>query len=71
MENSMSNIRVYGIDASLFEGKIFELTNNDFVHIAEEQGNVWSLEGFESAFNSEEISHDIFIRFVDPVKEEL
>lgn len=68
---SISTIRVYGIDSNKFEGKIFELTNNDFVHIAEEQGNVWTLEGFESAFNSEEIPHDLFIRFIDPVTEQL
>jgi hypothetical protein len=50
---------------------VFELTNNDFVHVAEEQGNVWSLEGFEYAFNSEEIPYDMFIRFIDPIKQEL
>jgi hypothetical protein len=70
-EISMSNIRVYGINSNEFEGKIFELTNNDFVHISEEQGYVWTLEGYESAFNSEEIPYDMFIRFIDPVKEEL
>jgi hypothetical protein len=66
-----SEIRVYGIDSNLHDGKIFDLTNNDFVHIAEEQGYVWTLAGFESAFNSEEIAYDMFIRFINPVKEQL
>jgi hypothetical protein len=66
-----SEIRVYGIDSNLHDGKIFDLTNNDFVHIAEGQGYVWTLAGFESAFNSEEIAYDMFIRFINPVKEQL
>jgi hypothetical protein len=32
----------------------------EFIEIAEDQGNVWSLSNFELAFNKEEINTDMF-----------
>lgn len=38
----------------------------EFMDMAEEQGNVWSLAGFEEAFNNVEIATDMFyIRIIE------
>lgn len=63
--NTPKELRIYGIDSNKFDGKIFELSNNDFMTIAEEQGLVWSKQGFESSFNSEEVGYNVFIRFIE------
>lgn len=59
--------KVYGIDTNKIEltWDLWSMSNNDFMTLAEEQGNVWSLGGFESAFNSEEINDEnFFIRII-------
>lgn len=70
----MKELRVYLIDVDKVNFKeempvntsILELTDDKFIEIAENQGNVYTTKGFQSAFNDEEIciSKDI-IRFIE------
>lgn len=60
--------RVYVIDTNderVDDVDVQELTNDEFMLEAEEQGRVYTLDGFTKAFNSEEVntSTDI-IRFI-------
>lgn len=54
----MKEIRVYVVNCDLYDGDEFvmALSNEAFMAIAEEQGTVYSLAGFEWAFNDERIS---------------
>jgi len=61
----IENLRVYGIDSNNVSIAINGLSDSDYVNIAEEQGYVWSLDGFATAFNNEDVLHDMFIRFID------
>ena len=57
--------RVYAID-------LYELhdtmpnSDEEFIEIAERQRHVWTLQGFEKAFNNEEISDAWIIRIISP-----
>lgn len=63
--------RVYGIDSykltdsteltKLVGGS---LTDDEFIEISQEQGNVWSLKDFEREYNYDHIKNSIFIRFI-------
>lgn len=48
--------RVYLIDINKYTGSWFELSDKNWIEISEAQGNVYSLEGFSTAFNNEEVS---------------
>ena len=71
-QNDQQEIRVYGINVDqIWDG--LELSsiidpkspNDQFMEIAEAQGNVWSLQGFQSAFNNDELSSfNLFIKIV-------
>jgi hypothetical protein len=52
--------RIYCIDLNK-TNSIPPFSNNKFMTIAEEQGKVWSLKGFENDFNSNEISDEWLI----------
>ena len=61
--------RVYVIDSNDERvediNNIKELSNSEFMFEAEEQGTVYSLDGFEKAFNDESLNTDTdFIRFI-------
>ncbi len=56
--------RVYAIDLYEVEEPIHDITDDEFVDIAERQGKVWTLEGFEKAFNSDEISDQWIIKII-------
>lgn len=58
--------RVYAID--LYEIETLDpyaLSDEDFMDEAESQGKVWTLEGFEKAFNNEEISDTWIIKIIN------
>ena len=60
-------IRVYGINPDELElsGSIQELEDQEFQEIAEQQGLVWSLSGFQEDFNNDWLSSaSLFIRFI-------
>lgn len=56
--------RVYAIDLYEIDGSVIDLTDEEFIDIAEHQGRVWTLEGFEKAFNNDEISDQWIIKII-------
>ena len=69
----MKEIRVYVVNADLYEGEdlIQELSNEEFIALAEEQGTVYSLKGFENAYNDDCVDTiNTFIRFIKVESEE-
>lgn len=59
--------RVYVIDSFNVSGRDWDdLTNDEFISLAEEEGNIYSLEGFQEAFNSQDVSTESdVIRFIN------
>ena len=55
--------RVYAIDLYELDDEM-PIDDNEFMDMAERQGKVWTLEGFEKAFNNEEISDQWIIRII-------
>jgi hypothetical protein len=61
----MKEKRIYGIDLKKCElDNITFIDDNDFINEAENQGLVWSLKGFESDFNKNEILDTLYIRVI-------
>lgn len=65
------NTRVYGVNLDLILDGIehqrlvdFELSDEEFTEIAEEHGLVWSLKGFEHAYNISGLHQQILIRII-------
>ncbi len=58
--------RVYAIDLYELDTEIpvWDLNDEEFMDMAEQQGKVWTLQGFENAFNNEQISETWIIRIV-------
>lgn len=65
----MKGIKVYAINIDELEQSVRdaidvigwnEVADCEFMDMAEEQGNVWTLSGFEDAFNNVEIATDMF-----------
>lgn len=63
-------IRVYVLDTfNLKERDWNSLTDEEFMTLAETEGNVYSLAGFTEAFNQQDLSTDIdVIRFINTPK---
>ena len=64
----MNNIRIYGIyayDDDIIAMDKNKISDEEFISMAEEQGLVWSLKGFENAFNSSDISDTWYIRIIN------
>ena len=59
--------KVYGIELnSIGETNIKKLSDEEFMEMAESQGNVWSLKGFEADFNEDYLNqNNLFIRFYE------
>ena len=67
----MESIRVYGIDLDLIPNKEtirkivdFELADKEFIDLAELQGFIWSIKGFENEYNIDDLKRQLFIRFI-------
>jgi hypothetical protein len=65
----MKEVKVYAINIYDLEQSVRDAIDNigwnqvadwEFMDMAEEQGYVWSLSGFEEAFNDVQIATDIF-----------
>ncbi len=61
--------RVYVIDLNNDKSEVEignwnNLTNEQWIDLSERQGYVFSLDGFQKAFNNEEIPYDTYIRFI-------
>lgn len=54
MSRIMKEIRVYVVNYDLYDGgeDLRTVANEDFMRIAEEQGSVYSLMGFQSCWNN-------------------
>lgn len=65
-KRTKKEIRVYMIDITQHIGKyIREMTDEEFIEVAEQQGLVHSLKGFEDSFNRNGIDCNcLFIRFI-------
>lgn len=58
----MKEMRVYVLDVSLMGN----YTDEEFIEKAENYGSVYTLKGFENAFNNEELSTIVdYIRFIE------
>ena len=59
--------RIYAIDLDSIdmENHPVDISNDEFTKLAEQQGLVYSLKGFEEAFNNEEVSDQWFIRILN------
>lgn len=55
--------RIYAIDPSSVLD--MPITDEEFMDEAEQQGLVWTLEGFEKAFNNEEVSDQWIIKILN------
>ena len=63
--------RVYGVNLDLILDGIehqrlvdFELSDSEFMEIAESHGLVWSLKGFEHEYNISDLHQQILIRII-------
>jgi hypothetical protein len=63
--------KVYGVNLDLILDGIehqrlvdFELSDAEFMEIAESHGLVWSLKGFEHDHNIDDINRQVLIRFI-------
>ena len=66
-----SETRVYVVNQEDSEKDIKDLTDEEFIGIAEQWGRVYSLKGFQEIFNDQkdEVSHsEDFIRFINVIK---
>jgi len=61
----MNNIKIYGLYAYQEDSHPSELSDEEFMSMAEEQGLVWSLKGFEDSFNSSNVSDTWYIRIIN------
>lgn len=66
----MSETRVYVIDTFNVRGRNWnDLTDEEFITLAEQDGNIYTLEGFQEAFNVQDINTEIdVIRFINVIK---
>jgi non-homologous end joining protein Ku len=63
-----SETRVYVVDADFNDFYVI-LSDDEFIKLAKEQGRVYTIQGFQEAFNLEAINSSIdVIRFINVVK---
>ncbi len=64
----MKETRVYVLEVYPEHRDYSQLDNEDFMDIVEESGRIYTLEGFEKAFNAQEINSELdIIRFIEVV----
>ena len=62
----MKELRVYVVDINTVEEQTDLVTDEVFMELAEQRGTVYSIEGFELAFNYEELNTSTdMIRFIE------
>jgi hypothetical protein len=62
----MKEIRVYVLDSQDTNKHPSSIKDAEFIIEAEKRGRAYSLEGFESAFNADELSSwSAYIRFIE------
>ena len=60
----IQSIRIYAVDLLSCDNPLFD-TLDQFMDEAERQGLVYTLNGFEKAFNLGQISNDWMIKIID------
>jgi hypothetical protein len=66
----MSTLRIYGVNLNETDEPYFE--KEEFMQLAEEQGYVWTIEGFEDEFNSGFMdTENLVIKFIELEKIEI
>ena len=61
----MSTLRIYGINLNETDETV-PFTKEEFMQLAEEQGYVWTIEGFEDEFNSGFMdTENLVIKFIE------
>lgn len=68
----MKTSRVYGVNLDLILDGLehqrlvdFEVSDDEFMEIAEERGLIWSLKDFEHDYNSSDIHEQVLIRIIN------
>lgn len=69
----MVEMKVFGVDIDKIDKENFNLLNalqehyigdDEFMQLSEEHGLIWSLDGFAHAYNIDDISRSVYIRFI-------
>lgn len=65
----VSETRVYVVDTFNIKKRSWkDLTDEEFISLVEEEGNIYTLGGFQEAFNAQDISTEIdVIRFINVI----
>ena len=68
----MKTSRVYGVNLDVIREGLeyqrlvdFEVSDDEFMEIAEEHGLIWSLKDFEHDYNSSDIHEQVLIRIIN------
>lgn len=68
----METSRVYGVNLDLITDGLehqrlvdFEVSDDEFMDLAEEHGLIWSLKDFEHGYNSSDIHEQVLIRIIN------
>ena len=68
----MKTSRVYGVNLDVIRDGLeyqrlvdFEVSDDEFMEIAEEHGLIWSLKDFEHDYNSSDIHGQVLIRIIN------
>ena len=68
----MKTSRVYGVNLDIIRDGLvyqrlvdFEVSDDEFMEIAEEHGLIWSLKDFEHDYNSSDIHEQVLIRIIN------
>lgn len=62
----MKELRVYVVDIDIIENYTGFITDDIFMELAEKQGTVYSIKGFEIAFNYQELNTSTdMVKFIE------
>ena len=68
----MKTSRVYGVNLDLITDGLehqrlvdFEVSDDEFMDLAEEHGLIWTLKDFEHDYNSSDIHEQVLIRIIN------
>lgn len=75
LDKEQTEVRVYGINCNELPSADFNpkaLVDEQFIEVAEQQGNIWNLSTFQDALNNEEVNNmNYFFRFIEIQKPEI
>ena len=59
-----NEVRVYLVNRSKIKINPQSISNDEFINLAEEEGNIYSLNGFINAWNSLELNHLLVLHYI-------